>query len=358
MKNELHDLWINKNEQHGRINITIFFINIFLLLCHIFLMVIYALINHKFMMGINVISLILYSVSIFKCYKKSLFYAGIAFLEIWLHMLCAIASFGWEPCFQNWSFAIIAAYFLPVFGYNNKSSYKTTLFYTSFVVITYFTIAIVINKIDLPIYLELSNNMKTLLFILNNLITFFTIIMFSIFYTLNNKRKERELTRKADFDELTSLYNRYALTQISERVIKEAEIQKKHFSVAILDLDFFKEINDTYGHGAGDSVLEEIANILRSFSLKGIVSGRWGGEEFVMIAPSNIHYSEFLKILGRLREKISSTEFKIEENKTIKLTISIGAAKINNYCTLDEAISMADLNLYCAKNEGRNKVIG
>lgn len=356
--NAVKELWAHKKETQGRMNITLFFVNIFLLLCHIYIMIIYIIAGHTFMISMNIISLLVYSLSIFNCYKKPIRYAGIVFLEIWVHMICAIISFGWTPCFQNWSFGIIAAYFLPAFGLEHKkSSYKSILFYTSVVILTYFIIAVAIYVIDIPIMTTLDTVLTRILFTSNNLMTFFTIIMFSIFYTSNNRRKERELSRKASYDELTNMYNRYALTQLSDHMIHEAKEFHKPYGIAIIDIDFFKEVNDTYGHSAGDEVLEELAGILRSYSIRGIISGRWGGEEFVMISPCDIDYAGFVRILERLRVKVEKHKFEINDGQEITLTISIGAFEMKEYTSLEEAVSKADENLYKAKNEGRNRVI-
>lgn len=352
------ELMNNKNDPQGRINLTVFFANIFLLLGHIVLMVIYILANHHFMIGANIVSLFVYSFFIFTCYKNPIRYAGIVFLEIWVHMLCAIASFGWTPCFQNWSFAIIAAYFLPAFGLEHKrSSYKSILFYTSIVIVTYFVIAVAIYIIDIPIMKPLDDTLNRILFAINNLMTFFTIIMFSVFYTSNNRRKERELTRKADYDELTNMYNRYALMQLGGHIIKEAKGAKMSYSVAIIDIDLFKKVNDTYGHLSGDMVLEQLSRVLRAYSMRGIISGRWGGEEFIMICPYDMEYSRFVRVLERLRMSVENRKFKIEADEEINITISIGSTEIKDYASLDAAISRADENLYKAKNEGRNRVI-
>ena len=355
--NTIKELWINKNDPKGRIDITVFFINIFLLLSHILLMIVYILVDHKFMISMNILSIIIYSVFIFGCFKKPLRYAGIAFLEIWIHMISGILAFGWAPAFQNWSFAIIAAYFLPTYGNDKKTSYKPTIYYTAFVITTYFLVYALMNIVEIPITKPLSDTMNHIMFVINNLITFFTIIMFSIFYTSNTRRKQRELTRKADFDELTSIYNRYSLNQLGKQIINEAKEKEKTYGVAILDIDLFKNINDTYGHTSGDMVLVGLSDILRFYSIKGLVFGRWGGEEFVIIAPSSLDYSEFVTMLDRLRIKISRTKFKIENNLSVNITISIGVAKIKEYKSLEKAVGLADEKLYKAKTTGRNKVV-
>ena len=356
--NILHDLWINKKEKHGRINITLFFINIFLLLCHVFFMVIYIKLNHSFMILINIISLLIYLTFIFLCFKKPYIYMKISFFEIWIHMLCAVISFGWDACFQNWSFGIIVAYFLPSFTeLNKKQVHKQSFLFAGVVTLTYFLIALLTHYIDFKIRINLDYNMTNLLFIVNNLISFTIISMMALFYTSTSKRKVSELSRIAKYDELTNLYNRYALTQISEEIINSAKENNKSYSVAIIDIDFFKDVNDTYGHNAGDMVLEEFANILRSYSIRGIVSGRWGGEEFIMIAPYDIKYEQFVNILERLRIKVSKSKLKIDDNSEISITISIGVSKVDTYNILEDGVKKADINLYEAKNKGRNMVI-
>ena len=178
-----------------------------------------------------------------------------------------------------------------------------------------------------------------------------------MFYTSRSNRKEIELSRKADYDELTDLYNRHALNDLGNKLIKMAKDDKEPYYVAILDIDHFKEINDKYGHPSGDLVLKKIASTIRSFSIRGIIPGRWGGEEFVMIAPHNIKYDDFTEVLEKLRIKISQTKFEIENKKKINLTISIGSAKMTKYGNIEEAISKADINLYEAKESGRNKLV-
>ena len=354
--NELKELWAKKYEKQGRINITVFFVNIFLLLCHVFLMIMYVIIGHKFMIYVNIGSLLVYVFSIPGCYKKIDRYMGIAFLEIWIHLICGILSFGWTPCYQNWCFGIIAAYFLPAFSSNNNSKHRP-LFYSIIVIFTYFFLATFYPLINLDITVELNIYMNSILFIANNMFVFITIALFALFYTSNRDRKELELSRKADYDQLTELYNRRAINQLSDQIIKTSKETKKSYYIAILDIDFFKKVNDTYGHNAGDIVLKKVASIIKAFSIRGIIPGRWGGEEFVMLAPHTMKYKDFIKTLEILRIKISEVKFDINDNKKINITVSIGAAEIKNYRSLEESIKKADERLYKAKQTGRNKLV-
>lgn len=356
--NDIKELWARRYEPQERVNLTVFFVNLFLLFCHIFLMVVYIFIGHSFMTYVNVVSLLVYLLFLTSCYKNIERYMGIAFLEIWLHLICGILSFGWTPCYQNWCFGMIAAYFLPSLNHDDKTSIHRPFHYAFLIMFTYFFLATFFPLMHLKITTELDIYANSILFIGNNLFVFIAIILFALFYTKRTDRREKELTRKADYDELTSLYNRYALTQLSDKVVTASKENKKPYSVAILDIDFFKKVNDKFGHTSGDMVLKQLANILRSFSVRGIIAGRWGGEEFILIAPHNITYTDFKDTLEKLRLKVSQTKFRIEKKKDIKVTISIGSVKVSKYKDLEDSVSDADINLYKAKESGRNKLIG
>lgn len=357
--NEIRNLWKNRETKQGRLNLTLFFINVFLIMTHIFLLTIYIMIGHKLMISMYAVSLVVDMLFITNCYKHSEVFIGLSFFEIWIHMIFGTAIFGWNIGFQNWTFAMITAYFLPAFSpKQDRRPHKQSIFYALTLIISYFLLAILINIGDFKTPYQLDRLIKISLFISNNIMSFFTIVMFALFYTSYREEKVRELTRKADYDELTGLYNRYALLQISEQIKKDVQLSKSPYSVAIIDLDHFKNINDEYGHTSGDLVLNKFASILRAYSIKGIVPGRWGGEEFVMIAPSNISYSEFLIILETLRNNVEKRKFIIEDDKEINVTVSIGAEKIQDFKDLEKAVSQADINLYKAKETGRNKVVG
>jgi diguanylate cyclase (GGDEF)-like protein len=354
---EFKELWSNKYDPQGKINITVFFTNIFLIMCHVFLMVMYCIIGHRFMIGVNVLSLFVYIFYTFQCYKNIERYMGVVFLEMWLHQICAILSFGWTPCFQNWSFGMIAAYFLPAFSNENQGKFKRPFFFAFLIIITYFMLATIPPLMDISITVDLGIYMNSVLFFANNLIVFISITLFCLFYTNRHNRKEMELSRKADYDELTELYNRHAINELSKRIIQEAKDNKSSYNVAILDVDFFKKINDQYGHNSGDLVLKKVALILKAAILNKMIVGRWGGEEFVIISSGEIQYKKFTDMLENLRLRISKTIFKCERDENIGITISIGAANVKKDVDFNSAIKVADERLYKAKESGRNKLI-
>lgn len=167
------------------------------------------------------------------------------------------------------------------------------------------------------------------------------------------KTKNKQLEKLYITDQLTSLYNRYklddALSIEMERANKDNTYQ---FGIILIDLDHFKQINDTYGHQIGDSVLRSVASIIK-ITLSSIgIAGRWGGEEFLIIIPEADS-----ETLLRLSEKIREIcESKIFEDQ-INLTASFGVTLYRPGELMDEFIARADEALYQAKEQGRNKVI-
>lgn len=354
--NEIRRLWNNKSNPKGRVDITFFFINIFLIFCHTILMTIYVIAGYKTMIYVNIISILIYISQFYSCYKKPKIYILLTFIEIWLHMILAILAFGWPSGFQNWTFALIAAYFLPTYSFNNiKKSKLQSVIFSLILMTTYFASSVIIHEANLQPFFQLSNRLTGILFTFNNLFSFTGVTMFALFYTDSSKRKESELTKKADYDELTDLYNRHAIIRIS-RTMTNPKGTKKKYNAAILDIDFFKKVNDEYGHNSGDIVLKEIANILKEHN-KNLIPARWGGEEFVILSTTDVTFTEFKKLMESLRIKISKHKFKIVDKKEINITISIGITKVKKDEILNDAIKVADKNLYKAKKAGRNRVI-
>lgn len=156
-------------------------------------------------------------------------------------------------------------------------------------------------------------------------------------------------------DGLTSLYNRRYFFENIEREFERAKRYKSDLSIAMLDIDFFKKINDTYGHQAGDIVLKDLAKILTKTLRKTDLIFRYGGEEIIILLPET-SLQQALIPLERLRKLIENRIINYAENQFI-YTISIGIAeKTEDILNNDELIACADKALYCAKNSGRNQI--
>ncbi len=161
---------------------------------------------------------------------------------------------------------------------------------------------------------------------------------------LDMKEATDNLYRMANQDALTGLWNRRFL-------FNQACSGCEKRSIAMLDIDHFKKVNDTYGHDGGDSALVTVANILKIYFPDEVVV-RFGGEEFCIQSCSED--DEFITRLEKMRQRIEKTPIKHGESK-IEVTISIGVCSVEG--TLDEQIKIADDRLYVAKEKGRNQLI-
>ncbi len=162
---------------------------------------------------------------------------------------------------------------------------------------------------------------------------------------------EKELAHQAKTDELTGLFNRRAYSEQMKREVERANRYDTPLCLLMFDIDYFKKVNDTYGHEVGDFVLTEVARISKNTMREQDVVARWGGEEFMVILP-HTEQEGALKIAERLRSAIGGYDF--AEPKQV--TVSIGVTERKAGDSYDSLISRVDLALYEAKSAGRNRV--
>ena len=163
----------------------------------------------------------------------------------------------------------------------------------------------------------------------------------------------RELEQMAQHDQLTGLYNRRWLDEaIEQRLSKRRRRNDQGFAVLMYDIDYFKNVNDTYGHEMGDSVLRELSHRVQSMVRSEDFVGRWGGEEFLIIA-SNISHVDAVSLAERIRSRIAAEPF-----PTIgTITISFGVTCALEDDTPTSLFARMDAALYEAKASGRNCVV-
>jgi len=170
------------------------------------------------------------------------------------------------------------------------------------------------------------------------------------------KRMEKELFIQASTDNLTGINNRGYLYTISEQEVQRSKRFGRELTAMMIDIDHFKQFNDTYGHATGDKVINFVVKIITDVLRQSDVVGRVGGEEFAAILPETNIEGAFL-VAERIRTLIEAKNIKIE-NKKLKCTISIGIAQLSiKDKNFDDLIKRADQALYKAKNNGRNKVV-
>ena len=158
-------------------------------------------------------------------------------------------------------------------------------------------------------------------------------------------------------DALTGLHNRRYMETHIGTLVEQAVVRGKPLTVLVLDIDYFKSINDTHGHDAGDEVLREFALRIRK-SIRGIdLACRYGGEEFVVVMPET-DVGVATMVAERLRRRIASEPFAIQQGaRAVQVTISIGIAGVTDGESAANAIKRADQALYRAKRDGRNRVV-
>ena len=236
--------------------------------------------------------------------------------------------------------------------------YLTGLKTGTAVLLLYFLIAIVVFQFPgLPLVTaEYSMDFK---------IRFFAALTFeSIFCFVLEARRQKahnELLvlaetheRAARTDELTGLANR---REIQHRLTMEFSRYQRsghHFSIALIDLDLFKQINDRFGHDAGDEVLRQFAELMRTVIRQADVAARWGGEEFLVLLPDT-SLLQALTLAERLRSEVAKHSFRFRD-QDLPVTISAGVCSIAKAGSLDDLLRHADLNLYNAKECGRNRI--
>lgn len=156
-------------------------------------------------------------------------------------------------------------------------------------------------------------------------------------------------------DSLTGLYNRRHFEDTLEREFLRASRYKNNLSFAIIDVDFFKKVNDTYGHSAGDFVLKEVAYLILQNLRKTDMVFRYGGEEFTVIITETPKEKAIVP-LERLRKAVEEYPFSYN-GQDIKITISIGISEVcENITTVHQLFDDADRALYKAKENGRNQI--
>lgn len=166
---------------------------------------------------------------------------------------------------------------------------------------------------------------------------------------------QRNLIRATRTDSLTGVTNRRRLLQLGEQYFLQSKQQQQAFSVCMIDIDFFKKINDQFGHSIGDEALKEIAIHGQSLMRDSDVFGRFGGEEFIALLP-NTEHDDALEVAQRLRQNIERAQWQTQQINQLTVSIGITTFSQQNYESFSALLKAADEQLLRAKHSGRNKV--
>lgn len=272
------------------------------------------------------------------------FYVRLVYGWLTLYMCITTICLGYSFGFHLYSLSMI-----PIIFYTEYMAFRlgtqtiNTTFY-SILVIAAYLISTGYAAYMSPFY-EVDPRIAGVFWIFNSLtvlgfVTFYSRLMIKMIIT-----SENELYDRANKDRLTHLFNRHYMME----KLKEAYDDDKAYYIAMIDIDNFKQINDRYGHNAGDEVLIKVASTMEEICKDSIVS-RWGGEEFLILT------SDGADLIERLRQAIDSTTVEFE-GTPIKVTMTAGVEPKSKVMTLDKWIVAADEKLYIGKNNGKNRVV-
>lgn len=285
------------------------------------------------------------------CKTKTALFLFMLFLFLWIILF--IPCFGWSAGLQNYFILVLmllffASYGKPVIKFVNAG----------FVLLIRVVTILLFGKISAQV--EISLMTDKMLQITNITAVFLGIIFISYLFSAKDNEAEGKLMRYNDMlkkeaytDQLTGLYNRRRAKEVMMSLIEE--VQEHPISIAIGDIDFFKKVNDTYGHDVGDEVLKAIANLMTESVEANTFIARWGGEEFLIVFSHN-NGDEAYIILEELRRKIQSNTITIGEHK-VNITMTFGVAEYDFNSDMEMIIKEADDKLYQGKQSGRNRVV-
>lgn len=210
-----------------------------------------------------------------------------------------------------------------------------------------------------PVF-NLSDNAGIVFQTMNSTIFFLLVALICIVLSSSIQDAERQLrldnetlNKEAGTDPLTGLPNRRDMISLIEDFQKQ---NPEHvFSVAIADIDFFKKVNDTYGHACGDYTLIQLTNLFKSESRERFTAARWGGEEFCFFLP-DLNLDEAGQIMNDLSYAVEKMPLDFED-KHFNITITVGVEETDFHSSLDQLLDSADEKLYLGKNSGRNRVV-
>lgn len=195
---------------------------------------------------------------------------------------------------------------------------------------------------------------------LNSMVFFLTMANLCILFSSNLQETERrlrlqneQLHKEADTDPLTHLPNRRAMLSDIDLFREKAPLET--FSVAIADIDFFKQVNDTYGHNCGDYTLCSLAELFREKLAGKALVCRWGGEEFCFFLPEK-NLDEAAGVMMDLCNEVRRMDLSFEQYD-FRITITIGIEENDFMSPLEEIFEKADQKLYIGKNSGRDQVV-
>lgn len=328
------------------------------LLCiHACLLVAFLFFRIYIMALVNVVSVSAYACSLVLIKRNKLvFYSRVLYVEVWAHMMLAAVLMGWECGFQMFCFTLIPVVFYS--DYRAKDNEKSRV---TPVIITVLTAAVYLAAryytfFNEAYYASNVEGLEIFIYTSNTIVIFAFIVAYMMTYNNAIAHKEYLLRSRANHDELTGLHNRYGMRHFMNRITNDSKSEKLDYNIAIIDIDDFKEINDSFGHNAGDYILKSVAGILKNRVDQYTKVCRWGGEEFLVLQFHKGDFNRCFLDMEEIRNQIEQSVF-LYDGKQMRITITVGVADSKRNINIEEVIKEADEHLYEGKKKGKNCVV-
>lgn len=280
---------------------------------------------------------------------------GIYYVVCLVGVLWLMTCLGLQPMYQGHLFVVFMIYFYR----SNETSFSRIVSVVLSGVVALVAIFYVINKGPLVVMSEYG---QVAFIIINTVYVFLKLVLIAYYFRIKFSASEtkilqysRRLEMIATTDPLTKLQNRRGMFTYLERLVEDKNDKEFALTLGIGDIDYFKKINDTYGHEAGDYVLETLSKLMKEFmNGKGMVA-RWGGEEF-LFAFDDINGDYAFESLSKLLHLIERYEFSYN-GIDFHVTMTFGIEEYDDNEGIEKTVSRADEKLYMGKEAGRDRVI-
>ena len=325
--------------------------NTMMLLTHLAFILLYLKMKTPILFAYNLVSVAVFLVNYYFAWTRrdAIFY-GVIYGEVLVFTTLNILLLGWGYGFELYSFSYAISIQLIAFFLFEEERVKNLYLIVGAVVTVYFLGMRLLTYNIQPLYPVADVVLQRRLFLCNALFTLLLCVFYVGMFTKVLLTLTKGLQYTSTHDPLTDLYNRRRMMEIMGE-------KQSRAAVAILDIDDFKQINDTYGHAAGDAVIKALAERLKALGDRGIVSGRWGGEEFVTFVNGVDGNPDRMEDdLRALVHEVAGSPVEFDGHR-IGYTVTIGMKQSDDGEDIQKAINAADALLYEGKQSGKNRLI-
>lgn len=304
----------------------------------------------------SLISICFWIITLLLCaggHQRAAFFLGVA--DLFIYSFVASAAIGWQG-----GFYLLLLECIPLNFYNTSANKSKKLFFCGFLIIfLIFLLSIMNMNLFAPVGSELVQN---LCFGINMVGISIALAVSGYLFELSNLDVEKEILLSsqkmlmaANTDPLTDLINRRIMMIKIEQEKERVNAGEKPFSLIMIDVDNFKQINDEYGHDGGDFVLINLARMINMCLRKSDLISRWGGDEFLVLLPETPAQNGQM-VADKIRYRITNSPFVYRE-MDIPVTVTLGVAQCDNFTGVGSSIRKADQALYNGKHAGKDKVV-